>query len=308
MTFVRTWTHRTYAWFTQSKRASLKRDFSARQSWPAAIIFYHRVANDRPNPWTLSTAAFDAQLELFSRLGRLASLEEIQSEQRLGRREGLKIGITFDDGYRDNLGHAIPELVSRKIPVTYFVTTGNVERQQPFAHDLRRGEPLATHTQAEIRRLAEMGVAIGGHTHTHLDLGRPWPQARLVREISDARKKLQDWSGQAVPFFAFPYGFPSNMSQAAIDTVADAGYTGFVSAFGGWNFPGGDFFHLVRFHGDPCLAAVEDWLTFDPRKLDLHRRFVYNQPQRSLPPMSGIGGLGLAAVSLEPSSTIDVCS
>ncbi len=134
-----------------------------------------------------------------------------------------------------------------------------METGAPFKHDLARREPLAVNTKSEIREMADAGIEIGGHTATHLDLGLNWPRERLIEELSDSRKKLQDWTGQPISFFAFPFGLVKNISQAAIDMVAEAGYVGFLSAYGAWNFPGRDDFHLGRFHGDPCTSAVRDW-------------------------------------------------
>jgi peptidoglycan/xylan/chitin deacetylase (PgdA/CDA1 family) len=272
--------HRLASWLTLPRRRRLARQFTEQQKWPAAILFYHRVANHCPNDWTITKSGFKAHLDLIQKLGRFASLSEIQAEQRSGVRDHLKVAITFDDGYRDNLCWAIPELLQRKIPVTYFVTTNNVEYQRPFAHDLRfHRHPLHVNSKAEIRDLAESGIEIGGHGAEHLDFGQEWSRQRLEIELIDSRKRLQDWTGQPINHFAFPYGHIQNISQSAIDVLYEAGYQSFSSAFGGWNFPGEDAFHLHRFHGDPCFPALRNWLSLDPRKLDIHNRLIYRRPQ-----------------------------
>ena len=46
----------------------------------------------------------------------------------------------------------------------------------------------------------------------------------------------------------------------------ESGFLAFVSAAGGFNFPGGDHRHVQRIHADPGMAALTNWLTFDPRK------------------------------------------
>jgi peptidoglycan/xylan/chitin deacetylase (PgdA/CDA1 family) len=262
------------------RRRRTARQFSQERKWPAAILFYHRVANHCPNDWTISESGFKTHLDMIAKLGSFASLSEIQAEQRSGIRDRRKVAITFDDGYQDNLRWAIPELLRRKIPVTYFVTTNNVEFQRPFAHDLQfHRHPLHVNKKSEICELAEAGIEIGGHTADHIDLGQDWPRERLKLELEDTRKRLQDWTGQPINHFAFPYGQLQNISQAAIDVVCEAGYQSFCSAFGGWNHPGEDDFHLHRFHGDPCTRALRNWLTLDPRKLNIHKSLVYRKPQ-----------------------------
>lgn len=277
MELWRTLQHNLHRFATQPSRHRLRSKFASTLTWPAAVLFYHRVADFHPNPWTIENKRFADHLDFVTKVADFASLDDIIDQQKSGQRNCLKVAITFDDGYRDNLDWAIPELLRRKIPVTYFVTTDNVETGLAFPHDLLRKQPLAVHTKSEITELAAAGVQIGGHTASHLNLGREWPLSILRRELVDSRKKLQDWTGQAIDHFAFPFGLENNMSQSAIYVLVEAGYRSFSSAYGGWNFPGGDAFHLHRFHGDPCSAALRNWLTFDPRKLD-QPTFEYRLP------------------------------
>ncbi len=41
------------------------------------------------------------------------------------------------------------------------------------------------------------------------------------------------------------------------------------------NFPGQNPNHLQRIHGDPGMAAMKNWLTFDPRKIRAKNPFEY---------------------------------
>ena len=267
-----------YRWSTRSKRAELARRFAESQQWPAAILFYHRVSNQFPNAWSMSRKCFREQLDLIDSIGTFASLDEVRQEQLDGTRNRLKIAITFDDGYSENMDWAIPEMVIRNVPCTYFVATDYVENAQPFPHDVQKGRPLTPNTKAEIREMASFGIQIGGHTRSHLDLGQEWPTEKLRSEIRDSRKKLQDWSGQPIDYFSFPYGLINNISQAAIDMVAQAGYKAFASAIGGWNVPGRDEFHMLRFHGDRCTEALRNWLTLDPRRIKQRCDLHYKRP------------------------------
>jgi peptidoglycan/xylan/chitin deacetylase (PgdA/CDA1 family) len=47
-------------------------------------------------------------------------------------RGGRFIALTFDDGYRDNLVHALPVLEKHRAPFTIFVTTGFADRAAPL--------------------------------------------------------------------------------------------------------------------------------------------------------------------------------
>jgi peptidoglycan/xylan/chitin deacetylase (PgdA/CDA1 family) len=266
---------------TWRHRQALTRRFTARKSFPGAILFYHRVADTVPNSWSIANQNFLRHLDWLAQHVEFVSLDETISSQKLGERERPTVHITFDDGYSDNMVLALPELIRRGIPTTYFVATRFVEEQVPFPHDVARGVPLTPNSVDDIRCLAEAGIVIGAHSHTHLDFGKPLSRAVLVSEIVDVRKKLQDWTGQSIDYFAFPYGLPANIAQPAIDMVFEAGYRAFVSAAGGFNFPGDDDRHLLRIHADPGMAALINWLTYDPRKTMRPSPFHYTPPEPS---------------------------
>lgn len=275
----------TYEWLTSSTRREIVQQFSESKSWPASVVFYHRVADTIANPWSIGNENFVKHLDLIAELANFASLDDTIRTQKEKSRSKHLVAITFDDGYAENLDRAIPELIRRKIPCTYFVTTDHVENQKFFEHDIARKEPLCVNSISEIRWMANNGIQIGGHTATHIDLGKPWTRERLLVEISDSRKKLQDWTGQEIAYFAFPYGLPQNISQAAIDMVFESGYRAFVSAFGGLNFPGGDSFHISRFHGECGTASLHNWLTMDPRKIGRKCPLKYKMPTQNAEPI-----------------------
>jgi peptidoglycan/xylan/chitin deacetylase (PgdA/CDA1 family) len=269
----------SYQVATHRWRTRIAEDLKTRAQMPAAILFYHRVADQTLNDWTIRNRDFRQHLDWLTLNTKLVTLQDIQLSQSSGSRKELEVAITFDDGYSDNCECAIPELIHRGIPFTYFVTTDNVENQVPFAHDVKAGKPLAVNSIAQIKQMVDRGVEIGCHTQSHPNLGLDHSREFLLREIRDARHRLQDWTGQSIDYFAFPYGMPCNVSQAAIDVVYESGFHGFVSAYGGWNWPGEDDFHLQRIHGDPGMESLTNWLTLDPRKLRRGSQIVYTKPQ-----------------------------
>lgn len=255
-----------YQRVTKQYRQSLVNRFRSLSSFPGTVLFYHRVADTVPNSWTISSRNFIQHLNWLGERFDFVSLDETRDAQISGTRNRATIHITFDDGYSENLLVAIPELIRRGIPATYFISTHYIESGEPFPHDVAAGTPLPPNTRAEIQSMVEAGITIGAHSHTHVNFGQNLSDETLRREISDVRKKLQDWTGQPIYYFAFPYGLPSNVSQRAIDMVFESGFLAFVSAAGGFNFPGEDHRHLQRIHADPGMAALTNWLTFDPRK------------------------------------------
>lgn len=268
-----------FRWLSSGVRSCYARNFSETCQWPAAILFYHRVSNYGKDGWSIHVNQFRRHLDWLQANCELVSLSEIQKSQFAGRRDKLQVAITFDDGYYETVEYGVPLLLERQIPFTYFVSTYFAETGLPFPHDTQIGADYPPNTIEQIQWMAENGVDIGAHTQSHANLGQPLCLPTLRKEIVDCRKILQDWTGQAIRYFSFPYGLVEHISQAAIDVVHEAGYRGFVSAWGEWNQLGSDPYHLRRIHGDPSLAMVKNWLMLDPRKLAI-RKHCPERPMR----------------------------
>jgi len=245
---------------------------------PVTILFYHRVADDPPsvpaNGWTISNDDFTRQIEWLRKRFDMVSLEEAQRRLRGGTCQRPAVSITFDDGYAENCQHALPFLIREKIPCTYFVCTDNVLQNIPFPHDVALGRPLPVNTVEQLTELSAAGIEIGGHTRTHIDLGQIDDPQRLRDEIVTAGKELGDAIGQPIRYFAFPFGLHQHLNAQAFAVAKEAGYEAICSAYGGYNFPGDDPFHLQRFHGDPEMLRLMNWTSGDPRKRHRIKRFV----------------------------------
>ena len=260
------------AWRTASSplRALRDRLDRIRHDCPISVLFYHRVADRDVTPWTMTNAEFAAQIDFLAARYEVISLAEAQRRLITGRSERPAVVLTFDDGYRENLDAAIPLLLQRQLPFTYFVTTGHVASGQPFPHDVALGHRFPVHTVDEIQALHRAGVDLGVHTRTHADLGAISDPAAIRSEVVGATRDLVDWLGRdwlaAGRYFAFPFGQRANLSTTAAMLARQAGLAGVVSAYGGINRRATtDGFHMLRFHGDRSLPRVANWLADDPR-------------------------------------------
>lgn len=268
-----------YYYTTYPLRAWSNAQRRAAGTFPISILFYHRIADDHPNPWTASNRMFACQIEWLSRHFEFISLAEAQRRVRSGRNERPAVAITFDDGYADNCSQALPLLVERRIPCTYFVASQFVLDGQPFPHDVARGQPLQPNTPEQIRYWARQGIEMGAHTRTHADLGPIDELDLLANEVVGSREDLEQITGRPVRYFAFPYGQHKNLNPQVFQLARDWGFAGVCSAYGGFNFPGDDEFHLQRIHVDDDLIRLQNWVTVDPRKLRSIARYEYaNHP------------------------------
>ena len=251
---------------TQRSKLRNRRDMVRQGRAPQMSVFYHRVADEFPNEWTIGRSRFTDHLDHFQSEFDLISLAELQ--HRIGQKQCHRLGlaVTFDDGYADNLDFAIPELLRRDIPVCYFVCSGHVEHQRPFRHDVDQRQPLPVHTVRQIRELADAGIEIGSHTVDHVDCGSVTDLDLLLRQIGDDRRRLEDWIGGPVRHFAFPFGTEHQLTPLAIEAARSCGFDSFCSAYGGYNLPTDPVQHIRRFHGDTSMGRLKNWTSYDPSK------------------------------------------
>jgi len=235
---------------------------------PIPVLFYHRVADDDLTPLTLPSKIFEWQIDFCSRYFEVISLAEIQD--RIANRRSVRraVGLTFDDGYADNSRSALPLIVRRGLPCTYFVTVDPIVRGQPFPHDQQLQSPPLPHTVDELRDWADAGIEMGLHTRSHWDFANGDDPATIEREIVTAADELADFVHRPVRYFAFPYGLPPQLSGNVIDTLRARGMKGYCSAYGAYNIPGRDPFHIRRIHGDLEYSRFLNWMYFDPKKID----------------------------------------
>jgi len=259
------------------RRAELRRLCNKSRA-PISVLFYHRVADRHCTPWTISSEQFRRHIDYCQRNFELIDLEEVQRRVSRNHSCAAAASLTFDDGYRDNGDTALPLLIDRGIPRTYFVSTSIIRRQSPFPHDVEAGRPLAVNTVAQLREVSDAGIEIGCHTRNHIDFSRVHDRKIVRQEIVESKNELQQMIGKPVRYFAFPYGMPQQLTQIAIEAVYEAGFDGFCSAYGGYNLPGRDAFHIRRFHGDPEFARLINWLSFDRRKLQQEPEVRYLLP------------------------------
>ena len=89
------------------------------------ILNYHKVFPDNDLPkandsLVVSVSKFKEQLLFLKENYNLVSLDDLLNFEKNKR---AKISITFDDGYKDNLIHALPILKELNVPATVYVVT-----------------------------------------------------------------------------------------------------------------------------------------------------------------------------------------
>ncbi|MCW3001555.1 MAG: polysaccharide deacetylase family protein [Conexibacter sp.] len=98
-----------------------------------AILLYHRVAEVGADPLALAVTPehFAEQLAVLRERWSPAPLAAVAD----GSAGDQAVAITFDDGYHDNLLHALPALAAAEVPATLFASTGHVATGEGYWWD-----------------------------------------------------------------------------------------------------------------------------------------------------------------------------
>jgi len=167
----------------------------------------------------VTPAAFARQMGLLKVLGyRGLSMSALLPYLR-GERRGKVVGITFDDGYLNNLEHALPVLQRHGFSATCYIVSGQLGGSNVW--DQPKGvAPQRLMDARQLKAWLAGGQEVGAHTRNHADLLAA-DQATAREEIAGCRHDLENLLGAEVRHFCYPYGFhrPEHAQM-----VRDAGY------------------------------------------------------------------------------------
>src|ERR1035437_6296156 len=119
------------------------------------ILLYHRIADFEPDPQLLCVTPqhFAEQMEIVRNYYTYMSLQDLKSLIKLGKIPHRGLVVTFDDGYIDNLKHALPILEDFHIPATVFAISEYVGKQAELISDVLECILLQTETLPSILQL-----------------------------------------------------------------------------------------------------------------------------------------------------------
>ena len=176
---------------------------------PIPILTYHQV--DTPPPrgtpfrsLVVDPDAFDRQLGFLKLLGyRGLCMGALQPYLR-GEKTGKVVGITLDDGYVNNLAHALPALARHGFSATCYVVSGQLGGSNVW--DAMHGVPAQPLMDtAQMKRWVAGGMEIGAHTRHHVDLCK-CDAATAQSEIAGSKADLEQALGVEVGSFCYPFG------------------------------------------------------------------------------------------------------
>jgi peptidoglycan/xylan/chitin deacetylase (PgdA/CDA1 family) len=164
-------------------------------------------------------------------------------ECRIGEQFDLRLGALLSRPHETEL-HALRYYKSiRGVDKERFVelleeATGAGALEQP-----QRPELFAT--WAELREMAEGGMTLASHTHTHRLLGH-LPYREQLEELVRSRAILRERTGVDSQALAYPVGHRTHFNDETRQALRDAGYRLAFSHYGGWNRTASDPFDIRR--------------------------------------------------------------
>ena len=211
-----------------------------------AILTYHQIELAPPPPAAFRSLyvapdSFARQMRWLKRLGyRGVAMRDLMPYLR-GEKVGKVVGLTFDDGYCNNLHSALPVLQDCGFTATCYVISQLLGKTNVW--DLANGVKQADlMSPAQIRLWSQAGMEIGAHTQSHCQL-TTLSDAHALREISASKEELADRIGQEVEHFCYPYGLYEARHAAMAQS---AGYQSATTTRRGKVQPGADLFQLHR--------------------------------------------------------------
>jgi peptidoglycan/xylan/chitin deacetylase (PgdA/CDA1 family) len=102
--------------------------------WHGALVVTHHRIGEAASAWgdpavfSATQEGFDAQLTAIARHADLIAPEDLEGVRR---RRGRCVLVTFDDGYRDLVTHALPVLQAHGVRAAAFLATGFMDRPHP---------------------------------------------------------------------------------------------------------------------------------------------------------------------------------
>lgn len=210
---------------------------------PVPVLMYHQIAQPPETTSRLAVppGAWAAQLAHLHDGGytTVTAAELSASLRRPGRLPERAVVLTFDDGFEDFHGRALPLLNRYGFTATVFVTTGWIRDAGPLPAGRRPGRMLSW---SQICEAAAAGIEVAAHSRLHPQLDQLPPES-LREELYTSKAQLEDRIGGPVTGLAYPFGYSSARVRKQ---VRDLGYGYGCEVGNAMVSAGSDLFALPR--------------------------------------------------------------
>ncbi len=190
---------------------------------PVPILMYHSIES-MPKGTVMRSLhvppkRFALQMKLLKIFGyRGLNMSDLQPYLE-GKKTGKVVGLTFDDGYKNNVTNALPILKKYGFSATCYIVSQNIGGVNHW--DINKGIPEnpMMHKE-EIQSWIDAGMEIGSHTQNHVFLTKI-NKSEAVNEISHSKSDLEKKFSVNINHFCYPYG---GLNNDIVSAVKNAGY------------------------------------------------------------------------------------
>lgn len=210
------------------------------------ILMYHQIdaSPKRGTPLrglVVRPESFQRQMALLKTMGYQGLSMRALEPYLTGERQGKVVGITFDDGYRNNLTHALPALQKNGFSATCYAISEMLGKTNAWDRSIGVPEKDLM-SNADLLTWHNAGMEVGSHTRSHAQL-TGLSMAHAQTEIFESKKALEQLIGTEVRHFCYPYG---KFSDVHVQMVKEAGYVTATTTRRGRASVHTDFFELPR--------------------------------------------------------------
>jgi peptidoglycan/xylan/chitin deacetylase (PgdA/CDA1 family) len=191
---------------------------------PIPILVYHQIAIAPPkgSPFRslyVSPQAFARQMSWLERFGYLGLSMTALLPYLNGKKNGKVVGITFDDGYVNNLSHALPSLKKHGFSSTCYAVSGLLGKTNVWDAGIGIAQTRLMN-DVQLRQWVLAGQEVGSHTRQHIDLTvSEIEKSRL--DIALGKCELETVLNKPIEHFCYPYG---RYQPEHIDMVDEVGF------------------------------------------------------------------------------------
>ncbi|MFC2042989.1 polysaccharide deacetylase family protein [Chloroflexota bacterium] len=132
--------------------------------------------------------------------------------------------ITFDDGYKDCVEHAVPILSKYNLSATFFLVVGSIGSTSSWTSTHGLNIPIMD--WKDVHHLKSSDFQIGSHTMSHPKLVE-LSLDNCHKEVYNSRISLEDHLGCEIRHFCYPFGF---QNESVRKIVVESGYSTACSA------------------------------------------------------------------------------
>jgi peptidoglycan/xylan/chitin deacetylase (PgdA/CDA1 family) len=212
------------------------------------ILIYHAVGD---GPLAMPEVLFWRQMDWLKEHATVESLDSLLENRQGG---GLRVALTFDDGYRCLHRHVAPILEERGFPATVYLNTAHIGDAEPCRSDETRGHYPGEEflLWKEVGELQEKGWTIGSHGVEHIDL-TTLPPDEVEFQAAHSKREIEQRLGETCRHYSYTWGRCNPAVQEKLDGA------GYLYAVAGHHAPVGS--------DSNCLAL--------PR-IDIRREYTLN--------------------------------